>query len=61
MNSKLKSRIREALTNLVLNAVDALPNGGQITLRTRVTPGEAKATGGDSPARVVVEVGIVHK
>lgn len=27
--------IREALTNLVFNAVDALPDGGNITLRTR--------------------------
>lgn len=33
----IESEIREALTNLVLNAVDALPQGGKITLRTRVT------------------------
>ena len=30
-----KSGIREALTNLVFNAVDAMPNGGTITLKTR--------------------------
>jgi signal transduction histidine kinase/CheY-like chemotaxis protein len=30
------SEIREALTNLVLNAVDAMPKGGVLTLRTRV-------------------------
>lgn len=31
----VESEIREALINLVLNAVDALPNGGALTLRTR--------------------------
>ncbi len=31
----IESEIREALTNLVLNAVDALPQGGTITVRTR--------------------------
>ena len=31
-----ESEIREALTNLVFNAVDALPAGGTLTLRTRV-------------------------
>ena len=32
-----ESEIREALTNLVFNAVDALPAGGTLTLRTRAT------------------------
>ena len=32
-----ESEIREALTNLVFNAVDAMPEGGALTLRTRST------------------------
>ncbi len=30
------SELREVLTNLILNAVDAMPNGGTITLRSRL-------------------------
>jgi signal transduction histidine kinase/CheY-like chemotaxis protein len=37
------SEIREALTNLVLNAVDAMPQGGVLTLRTCVgEPGQVQ-------------------
>jgi signal transduction histidine kinase/ActR/RegA family two-component response regulator len=32
----LASELREAVTNLILNAVDALPQGGVITVRTRL-------------------------
>jgi signal transduction histidine kinase/PAS domain-containing protein/ActR/RegA family two-component response regulator len=41
-----KSEIREALTNLIFNAVDAMPQGGVLTLRTRY----------DGVDRVLVEV-----
>src|SRR6266850_718360 len=40
------SEIREALTNLIFNAVDAMPEGGALTLRTRSV----------EPARVQIEV-----
>lgn len=49
----IESEIREALTNLVLNAVDAMPKGGRITLRTRCVQPH---TGGAQPAQVAVEV-----
>jgi signal transduction histidine kinase/ActR/RegA family two-component response regulator len=32
----IESEIREALTNLIFNAVDAMPEGGTLTLRTQV-------------------------
>ena len=41
--------IRDALTNLIFNAVDAMPNGGTLSLRTR-TAGEQGAE------RVLIEV-----
>ena len=46
-----ETEIRDALTNLVFNAVDAMPQGGTLTLRSRA---EGKGVGG--AARVVVEV-----
>ncbi len=36
----VESEIREALVNLVFNAVDAMPEGGTLTLRTKVSPGQ---------------------
>ena len=36
----IESEIREALINLIFNAVDAMPRGGVVTLRSGVTPPE---------------------
>jgi len=48
----IESEIREALTNLIFNAVDAMPDGGTLTLRTLL--GEVTKSG--VPERVQVEV-----
>jgi signal transduction histidine kinase/CheY-like chemotaxis protein/HAMP domain-containing protein len=49
----IESELREAITNLVLNAVDATPTGGTITVRTRVG-----SRSPSSPAtHVMLEVG----
>jgi signal transduction histidine kinase/ActR/RegA family two-component response regulator/HAMP domain-containing protein len=52
----IESEVREAVTNLVLNAVDALPNGGKITLRTRVTKCDVHQTRPEYLTHVIVEV-----
>jgi CheY-like chemotaxis protein len=49
----IESEIREALTNLVLNAVDAMPQGGKITLRTRMLQ---QTNGPKNSKRVVVDI-----
>ena len=46
----VESEIREALINLIFNAVDALPSGGTLTLRTRLMHG----AGGQDQVRVEV-------
>ena len=48
-----ENEIRDALTNLVLNAADAMPDGGMLTLRSRPVQ---SASADPSAARVVVEV-----
>jgi signal transduction histidine kinase/ActR/RegA family two-component response regulator len=50
-----EGEIREALTNLIFNAVDAMPQGGTLTLRTKAVRmgGEPQTS---RPSHVVVEV-----
>ncbi len=52
----IQSEIREALTNLVLNAVDALPRGGKITIRTRVNCGASLQDSAKRSTFVTLEV-----
>ena len=49
----IESEIREALTNLIFNAVDAMPDGGTLTLRTKSTRDIVPAS---TPRRVQVQV-----
>lgn len=55
-----EGEIRDALTNLIFNAVDAMPQGGTLTVRSRLSsaPGGSRLEGGSSDAepRVNVEV-----
>lgn len=50
-----ESDIRDALTNLVFNAVDAMPGGGTLTLRTRVIRATAEA--GERVELAVIDTG----
>ncbi len=51
-----ESEIREALVNLVFNAVDAMPNGGTLTLRTTVAQEAPESLSPSGLRRVHVEV-----
>jgi signal transduction histidine kinase/CheY-like chemotaxis protein len=50
------SEIREAFTNLIFNAVDALPSGGTITFLSRAVPGPVSKKTGQLTAQIQVEV-----
>lgn len=51
-----ESEIREALTNLIFNAVDAMPKGGTITLRTSLKDGQVVLEVGDTGIGMTEEV-----
>ena len=50
------SELREMMTNLIFNAVDAMPDGGTITLRTSEVPGSVVLEVADSGAGMTAEV-----
>lgn len=51
-----ESELREALANLVLNAVDALPEGGWITFATRAVRLASPPNSEQTPTHLIVEV-----
>ncbi|MBI1987536.1 MAG: HD domain-containing protein [Nitrospinae bacterium] len=54
--SGIESEIREALTNLIFNAMDAMPQGGVVTIRTREGAGGHGGQEEGAPPQVVLEV-----
>ena len=51
-----ESEFRETLTNLVLNAIDALPKGGMLRIATKAVGETAEFFGGARPTKIVLEV-----
>ena len=52
----IESEVREAITNLILNAVDAIPNGGNIFIRTRTNAHQFPSLRERSASEVVLEI-----
>jgi signal transduction histidine kinase/ActR/RegA family two-component response regulator len=52
----VESEIREALVNLIFNAVDAMPDGGTLTLRTRVGAARGQSESSGEAQRIYIEV-----
>ena len=51
-----ESELREALTNIILNAVDALPGGGKITISARAVTRPGAQENGGKLTHVVLEI-----
>ncbi len=51
-----ESELREAITNLLLNAIDAMPKGGEIVIRSVTRAWIADADGNRKPSHVSMEV-----
>jgi CheY-like chemotaxis protein/anti-sigma regulatory factor (Ser/Thr protein kinase) len=51
-----ESELREALTNIILNALDALPKGGRIILSTRLAHSPNAPSSGQKPSHLILEV-----
>ena len=49
----VEAEVRDSLTNLIFNAVDAMPSGGRLTLRTRLLPAGRRNF---PPPRLALEV-----
>jgi signal transduction histidine kinase/ActR/RegA family two-component response regulator/uncharacterized membrane protein affecting hemolysin expression len=52
-----ESELREAITNLILNSVDAMPDGGTLSIRTRVIGFSPRSTGEQTGSHVALEIG----
>jgi signal transduction histidine kinase len=52
----VESELREALTNLIFNAVDAMPEGGTLTLQTAASTGTSTPVGAQAWRHAVLEV-----
>jgi signal transduction histidine kinase/HAMP domain-containing protein len=52
----IESEVREAITNLVINAVDAMPEGGRITIKTTVIRHDGSQNAAKHPTNVTIDI-----